>query len=119
MQEKKENEKTKIIPMKGQPPAGEKQKKEVGRVTPEERDRIQRLFERKNGLLELSKTLSQMSREEMEKNQLYDKVVQDLGTVAVEFQGWWDAMREKYNWESRPQGNWEINFQTCAVYLVY
>ena len=33
-------------------------KKEVGRVTEEERDEIQQLFERRNGLTELAKILT-------------------------------------------------------------
>ena len=31
------------------------EKKEVGRVTPEERDEIKALFERKNGIMELTR----------------------------------------------------------------
>jgi CXXX repeat modification system protein len=116
---KNDHEDKKIIPLNAQTAGTGKQKKEVGRVTPEERDQIQRLFERRNGLVELSKTLAGLSREELDKSSLYDKVIADLGTVTVQFQSWWDAMKEKYQWESRPQGNWEINFQTCAIYLVY
>jgi CXXX repeat modification system protein len=27
-------------------------------------------------------------------------------------------MSDKYQWESAEGGNWEINFETCEIYLV-
>ena len=27
-------------------------------------------------------------------------------------------MAEKYQWESAPNGNWEINFGSCEIFLV-
>lgn len=87
-------------------------KKLVGHVTPEERNEIQTLFERRNGLNELAKILTADSTE------LYEKLVQDMGETGAKFQGWWDKMAEKYQWESTDCGNWEINFDTCEIYLV-
>jgi len=84
----------------------------VGLVTPEERNQIQTLFERKNGLTELSKILTSDNTE------LYEKLVKDLGETSMKFQQWWDNMAQQYNWESHPKGNWEINFQTCEITLV-
>lgn len=87
-------------------------KKLVGQVTPEERDEIQTLFERRNGLNELSQILT------AENEALYEKLVKDLGETGAKFQNWWNRMGEKYNWESAEGGNWEINFETCEIYLV-
>lgn len=87
-------------------------KKLVGHVTPEERNEIQTLFERRNGLNELAKILTADCTE------LYEKLVQDMGETGAKFQGWWDKMAEKYQWESTDCGNWEINFDTCEIYLV-
>ncbi len=87
-------------------------KKLVGQVTPEEKDEIQRLFERRNGLNELAKILTADNME------LYERLVADLGETSTKFQQWWDAMAAKYQWESIPDGNWEINFDTCEIYLV-
>lgn len=84
----------------------------VGQVTPEERDEIQTLFERRNGLNELSQILT------IENEALYEKLVKDLGETGAKFHNWWDRMGEKYNWESAEGGNWEINFETCEIYLV-
>ena len=87
-------------------------KKLVGQVTPEERAEIQMLFERRNGLNELARILTADNVE------LYEKLVKDMGDTGSKFQGWWDRMAEKYQWESSGNGNWEINFDTCEIYLV-
>ena len=87
-------------------------KKEVGQVTPQERDEIQKLFERRNGLNELAKILSP------DNDELYQKLVKDMGETSTKFQNWWNEMETKYNWESAENGNWEINFENCKIFLV-
>ena len=87
-------------------------RKIVGQVTPEERAEIQALFERRNGLNELAKILSANNTE------LYEKLVKDMGETGTKFQQWWDEKAKKYQWESHPRGNWEINFDTCEITLV-
>lgn len=87
-------------------------RKVVGQVTIEERNEIQQLFERRNGLNELAKILT------VDNHELYEKLVKDMGETGTKFQSWWDRMGEKYQWESIDGGNWEINFDTCEIYLV-
>lgn len=87
-------------------------KKLVGQVTPEEKNEIQALFERRNGLNELAKILK------ADNSELYEKLVKDLGETSSKFQGWWDRMAKKYQWESVENGNWEINFDNNEIYLV-
>lgn len=88
-------------------------KKKIGQVTIEEKNEILNLFERRNGLNELAKILTS------ENETLYEKLVKDMGENSSKFQSWWNCMSEKYQWESIEGGNWEINFETCDVYLVY
>lgn len=83
----------------------------VGQVTVEEKDEIQTLFERRNGLNELAKILS------VDNVELYEKLVKDMGETGTKFQNWWDTMSQKYQWESIEGGNWEIDFDTCNIYL--
>lgn len=87
-------------------------KKLVGQVSPEEKDEIQRLFERRNGLNELAMILTP------DKEELYEKLVKDMGETGVRFQQWWNTTSQKYNWEMTENGNWEINFETCEIFLV-
>lgn len=87
-------------------------KTKVGQVTPAEKDEIQALLERRNGLSELAKIVTADNEE------LYEKLVKDLGVTGMKFQQWWDSMSAKYEWESVEGGNWEINFDTCDIYLV-
>ena len=86
--------------------------KQVGQVTVEEKNEIQQLFERRNGLSELAKILT------ADNGELYEMLVKDLGETGTKFQSWWDRMAEKYQWESVDGGNWEIDFDTCEIYLV-
>ena len=88
------------------------EKKLVGQVTAAERDEIQRLFERRNGLNELAKILT------AENAELYERLVTDMGETGTKFQQWWDSMAAQYNWESAPDSHWEINFDTCKIYLI-
>lgn len=87
-------------------------KKCVGRVTAEEKNEIQTLFERRNGLNELARIVTADNAD------LYEKLVRDLGETGTKFQNWWDRMATKYQWESAVNGNWEINFDTCEIYLI-
>ena len=88
------------------------EKKLIGIVTPDERTEIQTLFERRNGLNELANILT------ADNTDLYEKLVQDLGETGTKFQNWWDKMAEKYQWESVDGSNWEIDFDSCIIYLV-
>ena len=88
------------------------ERKLVGQVTVEEKNEIQKLFERRNGLSELAKILTPDNAE------LYEKLVKDMGETATKFQQWWDTKPHSYNWESDENGNWEINFETCEIFLV-
>jgi CXXX repeat modification system protein len=87
-------------------------KQKIGQVTEEEKKEILYLFERKNGLAELSKIVKS-------DDALYDKMVMDMGATSTKFQAWWDKTAEKYQWETKEGGNWEINFETNEIYLVY
>lgn len=86
-------------------------KTKIGQVTPEERDEIQRLFERRNGLNELAKILTP------DNNELYERLVKDMGETGSKFQNWWDRMAQRYEWRGTENGHWEINFDTCEIYL--
>ena len=79
---------------------------------PEERDEIKRLFERRNGLEELARIVT------IDNDELYEKVVKDMGETRVNFQSWWDRMSSKYHWESSAEGHWEIDLESCEVFLV-
>ncbi len=87
-------------------------KKEVGRVTLEERNEIQTLFERRNGLRELAAILT------ADNTELYERMIKDMGETGSRFQEWWDRMSRQYGWEIAPDGNWEIDFNDGTIYLV-
>ena len=83
----------------------------VGQVSEEERNEIQSLYERRNGLIELAKAIG-------ENDVLYEKLVKDMGITSSRFEQWWSRMGEKYQWQSADDGKWEIDFNTCDIYLI-
>ena len=92
-------------------------RKIVGKVTPSERDEIRSLFERKNGLAELFRSLVGLSEAELRATPLYERIVSDMGDVSVRFQRWWDVMSQKYSWKNLPGHKWEIDFESCEIFL--
>lgn len=87
-------------------------KKKVGTVTEEERNEIQALYERRNGLGELARILTADNEE------LYEKLLKDMSETTTRFQDWWNRMSARYRWESADDGHWEIDFGTCEIFLV-
>jgi CXXX repeat modification system protein len=90
-------------------------KKLIGKVTEEEKDEIKYLFERKNGLTELFKIVN---AEKPINEEMYNKIVKDIGEVSINFNNWWSTKQKHYNWEDIPGRKWEIDFDTCEIYLV-
>ncbi|MCK9303074.1 MAG: CXXX repeat peptide modification system protein [Bacteroidales bacterium] len=84
----------------------------VGKVTSEEKNEIQTLFERKNGLIELAKIIPP------DNEAMYEKLVKDMGKTSTEFQKWWNTMAAKYQWKGIENGNWEIDFNDGSIFLV-
>ncbi|MBQ8854224.1 MAG: CXXX repeat peptide modification system protein [Alistipes sp.] len=85
-------------------------KKLVGKVTEEEKNEILALFERRNGLTELAKVITK-------NDEIYERLIADMGATSTKFQQWWDDMSQKYQWESSDNGSWEIDFNTCDIFL--
>ena len=86
-------------------------RKKVGIVSESERDEIRQLYERINGLKELTKVVCP------DNNELYEKLVNDMGNTVTRFQEWWNTKSNKYHWEASDEGSWEIDFDTCMIYL--
>ncbi len=93
-------------------------KKTVGKVSEVEKNEIQLLHERKNGLIELTKSFVNLDQNVLENSYLYDKLVKDMGITTTRYQQWWNDKSSKYSWETIEGCSWEINFETCDIYLV-
>jgi CXXX repeat modification system protein len=97
---------------------GDASRKVLGKVSPQERDEIRALYERKNGLAELFRSMSGLGASELEASALYDRLVKDMGEVTSRFQAWWETTSRKYSWDNIPGYRWEIDFENCVVSLV-
>ena len=93
----------------------ENRRKKVGKVSFEERDQIKALYNRKNALIELFKTLSE--DKVTTGSNLYEKLIADMAETSSKFNGWWDRMGKKYGWESAEGSSWEIDFDSADIFL--
>ncbi len=89
----------------------------VGMVTPEEKNRVMRLHERILGLEELLISFHRKANIKEEKDELYERVVLDIGATKIKLQNWWDDMYCKYHWNSIEGCSWRIDFQTNEIFL--
>lgn len=90
----------------------------VGSVTEQEKEEIKKLYERKNALKEIIPSLNSGIVTNEQKDELYEKVVQDIVKTNTAFQKWWDEKAKQYNWKSVENGIWNIDFETNEIFLV-
>jgi len=93
------------------------ERKIVGKVTYQERDQLQGLFERKNGLIELVYSLAIENDELLKNHYFYEKLVADMGRTTTKLQQWWDEKGIEYKWQSISGYVWSIDFETCQIFL--
>lgn len=93
-------------------------KEVVGMVTEEEKNEAMTLFERKVGIEELTATLESDLLTAEKKESMQDKMISELGKVELNLQAWWDKMYRKYSWKSIDGHKWNIDFQTCEIFLL-
>ena len=87
-------------------------RKIVGEVSIEERDEIKSIYMRRSALMDLAKILT------IDNSELYEKLIIDLGETNVKFQDWWSAKAKEHDWEGAENGRWQIDFNTCEIFLV-
>ncbi len=78
----------------------------IWKLSEEDLDDIQDLFEKKMALENLTKIIDAKDSE------LYEKLVKDYGKTLYEYNNWWEVTSKKYSWEG---SNWWINFETREV----
>ena len=89
----------------------------VGKVSYEERDEIQALFERKNGLTELVRSLAEADDEVLRNSHFYERIVADMGKTVTGYQQWWSDKARIYGWDKIEGYQLELNFDTCQIFL--
>jgi len=88
---------------------------EIAMVSDEERDEIQMLFERKNGLSELLKSVVDMKQQGDNIDIIYDKLVQDMGKTNLKYKLWWDKIIDKYKLQNYKISQLRIDFQSKKI----
>lgn len=90
-------------------------RKLIAKISEAERDEIRSLYERKGSLIELFKTFDGEDNEQS--NKLFNKVVNELSVTSRAYNEWFASKSIEHNWENIPGASWQIDFNTCDVYL--
>lgn len=93
------------------------ERKLLGRVSQEDRDELQALFERKNGLTELVYSLMDIDDEKLKNHYFYERLLTDMANTTAKFDQWWLDKAVQYHWEDQPGHVWDIDFASCEVFL--
>lgn len=84
--------------------------KKVGKVTLKEREEIYCLYEKINALKNLQLIV--------EIPELKSKLERDIERIQCESDQWWESKSKGYQWESKENGSWMIDFNTYDIFLV-
>jgi len=90
----------------------------IGTVTEKEKKEIEKLYERKLALQEFILVLTNPELDDIEKNQLYEKVLADISQNKLAYEDWWHRTSQKYNWQGGETGQWRIDFKTNEIFLM-
>lgn len=88
-------------------------KKVVGRVSEEEKNEIEVLFEHREALKSLVSSLSDEVL--LEDAIVYDKYIAEIAEINYRYRSWWERMEMQYNWPKLPKEHLTIDFNTNEV----
>jgi CXXX repeat modification system protein len=83
----------------------------IGKVDEQELREIREVHQTRCALVDLFRTLA--SSEE----QLYERVVEDMGHVAMAFAAWWERGAREHRWPGVVGGSWRIDLATGELFL--
>ncbi len=92
-------------------------KEDVGIVTEDEKNEVMCLYERIMGLKEMLPALEIKERTGENDENLYDRIIHDLGSTKRKQDEWWIRMSNKYQWKMKTGAHWQINFEDNKIYL--
>lgn len=90
----------------------------VGYVTEIEKKEIMALYERKNALEELLLMLNNNKLDEIDNEDLYERVSKDIEITKMSYNQWWRDMSSKYKWKSIANKKWSIDFNTNEIAII-
>lgn len=82
----------------------------IGEVSVMESNLLYGIFKHLNSLEELDLIITDTDEE-------YMRFQEDLQLTRMKFHLWWDTMSESYGWDGHENGHWEIDFETCEIFL--
>lgn len=93
-------------------------KKIVGILSKDEAEQLQSLSLKVETLKELFVVLAQNNVQNADANSIYQRLLDDMEQAKKAVSEWWEITYNKYHWESHPNGQWSIDFNTKEVVLI-
>lgn len=90
----------------------------IGLITTDEKKELELLFERDLALNELMTCISNDLLNKENLTYLKDKIKHDLDVNNNLYNNWWVEKSKKYNWLSKNNCSWQVNFKTNEVFLI-
>jgi CXXX repeat modification system protein len=89
----------------------------IGKITESEKEEINQLYLKKTALMELLYGIKNIKRFDENIDELYEKVVKDLGETTEQYTNWFASKKEKYQWETHANYSFTVLFKTNEVAL--
>lgn len=84
----------------------------VGQVTEEEKNNMIDICEKKVALDNLERITAK------DKQSLIEDIKKERNIANIQYDTWWDNIRENYDFEGDEKGYWQLDFRTGEVLLV-
>lgn len=82
----------------------------LGKVCINENEEMMNIYNKRAALDELMCTISKT-----ESPELYKKVNDELKSIVIEYEKWWECIKNKYNWIINENEYLILDFDTCEI----
>jgi CXXX repeat modification system protein len=91
--------------------------KVLQKLSKDEKEEIYNIFIRKTALAELLSGYGNLKASGVDVNELYERVLKDMGATMEKYNLWFEAKKSQYKWETQQGYKYSINFLNNEVLL--
>lgn len=86
----------------------------LGTITAEESEYVRKLLGRKDALKELAQIIP---AQEKNKDNLYERIIDDMAETSTKIEVWWKETSKKYGWSYDASDRWYLNVESNEISL--
>lgn len=90
----------------------------IGFISNDECEEIKNLHTQKETLLDVFNSLATSGISDTSKEEIYNRLLKDIAQQRLQISEWWKVTSQKYHWQARKDGKWQINYDSREVFLV-